>query len=104
VEEVSPDILRFARPLRHPAALRVLLALEATPRGRTQLALQLDLSEDTAEYVVSMLIREGLIEQVGFEPADARERTNRRIYGSCHTGWGNVLKALSDLQIKSRES
>jgi hypothetical protein len=104
VEEVSADMLRFARPLRHPAALRVLLALERTPRGSTRLAGDLDLPVETARYVVDMLAGAGLVVVVDREPADAQERTIRRIYGTCHTGWAGVRDALGSVEPRADAS
>jgi hypothetical protein len=98
VQEVSGEILRFAAPLRHHAALRVLLALEATPRGLSELVELLDIEPDTAEYVVEMLKKADLIAQIRIEPADPRARTRRRIYGTRHVGWEGVRQALADIK------
>jgi DNA-binding transcriptional ArsR family regulator len=102
VQEVSDEILRFAWPLRHPAALRVLLALEETPRGVAELCQVLDLQADAVEYVVLTLTKAGLVEKVRVEPADAHGRTTRWIYGTCHHGWEGVRQAFADLRAKPR--
>jgi hypothetical protein len=98
VQEVSGEILRFAAPLRHHAALRVLLALEAEPHGMAELVELLDIEPDAAEYVVDMLKKAGLIAQVRIEPADPLARTRRRIYGTRHVGWEGVRQALADIK------
>jgi predicted transcriptional regulator len=87
----------FGRQLRHAAALRILLALEAKPRSTAELAELLGLSFDTTEYVIRTLIEAGLVERVRIEPTGATASTNRWIYGTCHDGWTDVKRALEDL-------
>lgn len=104
MEEVSAEIVRFATPLRHPSALPLLVALEAKPRGQSELAQLLGIEHRAAEYLVEMLIKSGLVERVHLEPADGLGRTTRWIYGTCHDGWSGVVQAFANLKARPSNS
>ena len=82
--------------LKDPLRLRILLALEESPRSAAELARDLDTAYDKVNWAVKSLAHGGLAELRSAEPGPSGQ-TIQKVYGTRHSGWAELLPVLESI-------
>lgn len=90
---MSPRSAHLLTVLKDPVRLRILMALEASPRSATQLAQDLGMPYDKVNWAIKSLAQGGLAELRRSEPGPTGQ-TIQKVYGTCHSGWAGLPPLL----------